>query len=652
MQNNIQSTKYLKYMYGLFSLAYISIALKSPVTLYLNAVHDDGLFINNGFSIVSTGWLPEYNQYVLSKGSGLPIFLALNSILGLPITLSLALVFILSAFALSQTLNRCGISPLWGFAAFALLLTNFALIPTRIVRDNLYATLTIFAVVLALELFVVPKERPIGRMAIFILGSSLGLFFLTREEFIWIVPFFIFLILQFIWSNRETWSKFSIWKPTLIALLGFVLPVVGVTILNYSHYGVWQTNDFSQGSFSVALSRLQGVNPQEGLTPFLPVPKSVREQIYSVSPKFEELRQELEVNLTDSWTGEATPGCQLYPQTCGDYSGGWFAWALRDAVANTGYYANATEAEDFYRELVKEIDSACANKSLDCELPVTSLVPRITQDTIHRIITSLQKAVVFTLDQNSTFEPQPSTGSPDKTMSLSKFLGSPNSTAPETLPPIWVSGWYGNQGWIKTICNKDGAEIEIILLPSPDLVIALDDEKLSSARFSVNVAGLLDCHLVQQTDDGQILSLWGDIVSNGFQLNNGWIESIESPSNSVSPDSMRDFKIFVTDMQNLVVKFLFPLAIISNLMLMLALIWKHQIWHKVRAPTLVFWAISILFFSRIILISLINGTSFPAINGSYLGPAIAVVPLLCLLPLLSGCSITIEWWKAKNKTPS
>ena len=637
-----------KYLYVAVSLVYLFVSLHSPLGLLIALGHDDGLFVSNAFSIFTSGWLPDYNQYVLAKGSGFPIFLAINAITGLPITLSLALVFVASVLTLSGTLNRIGFPPVWSFIVFALIIANLSLIPTRIIRDNLYTSLTIFAVVLALELFVVPKDTRRPLFVVFGLGIMFGSFFLTREEFVWVAPFLAFLFGFFVWSNRRALNKLTLWKPTFIALVGFLIPVLGVSTLNYSHYGVFQSNDFTQGSFPSTLGKLQDVQSRGDLIPYVPVAKDIRAQVYAVSPRFAELEQSLEAELL--WWTEI--GCQTYPDTCGDYAGGWFAWALRDAVAQRGYYEDARLANQFYEDVTREVEAACYLRTLICDARQIPLVPRITTDEIWRVAGSLTEAMAFTLDQNSSFSIPPSSGTAEQISKMNSFLGSPKITPPVTADSIWVSGWYKPKGWIKTVCEGEGREIEIPRLSSPDLVSAFSDEKLSLSRFRVDVSALLDCAVVQQSDNGleSISTPWRDVVNGASQLNNGQVDSIETPATEVGGDAVVELKTFVTDNQARVIKALFPLAIVSNLILLLLLVRKPQYWVQARTLTVVFWAILILIATRLTLISLIHGTSFPAINVIYLGPAIALVPVICVLPIFILFKIGITWWREKNQS--
>ena len=121
-----------------------------------------------------------------------------------------------------------------------------------------------------------------------------------------------------------------------------------------------------------ALSRVKHPNQKR----YLPVPKEVRQAIYQVSPAFRELEYFLEEQLK----GWQTPGCHRHRLgTCGDIAGGWFMWALRDAVALAGYYKLGDIAESYYLRLAKEINAACTINILDCLPERATLTPVLTQ---------------------------------------------------------------------------------------------------------------------------------------------------------------------------------------------------------------------------------------------------------------------------------
>ena len=63
------------------------------------------------------------------------------------------------------------------------------------------------------------------------------------------------------------------------------------------------------------------------------------------------------------------------PAACGEVAGGWFMWALRDAVAKAGYYQNGIIAKDWIELLrflsllsafIVRIDGIITSKYINC----------------------------------------------------------------------------------------------------------------------------------------------------------------------------------------------------------------------------------------------------------------------------------------------
>jgi len=126
--------------------------------------------------------------------------------------------------------------------------------------------------------------------------------------------------------------------------------------------------------------------------PNLPVPREVRLQIYAVSPTFRELQGALEAN-----NGWFVYGCPFYPDTCGDLTGGWFPWALREAVAGNRHHDTATDAAAFYLQLAKEINDACDGGQLSCDPPRESLTDPLHWYHVQQFPSHLSTGVAHTL---------------------------------------------------------------------------------------------------------------------------------------------------------------------------------------------------------------------------------------------------------------
>jgi len=217
-------------------------------------------------------------------------------------------------------------------------------------------------------------------------------------------------------------------KPVAIGILLAMLPVLlltlGIAVSNAARFGLLATSDFKTPEFAAAyaqLTRVQGEprsarsaqapqsNPASRSTstpanqanqpsksqplnsepstftptsranakpvsakPNFPIPvsASARSAIYAVSPKFAELKPHLEVGATEGWRG-----LSCAEGICQDYAGGFFFWALRDAVAAEGYYRSPATAAQFYRQLATEIEQACDRGQLTCRRRGWGLLP-------------------------------------------------------------------------------------------------------------------------------------------------------------------------------------------------------------------------------------------------------------------------------------
>ncbi|MBI2213836.1 MAG: hypothetical protein HYU52_09325, partial [Acidobacteria bacterium] len=106
-------------------------------------------------------------------------------------------------------------------------------------------------------------------------------------------------------------------------------------------------------------------------------------------------------------SGEALPSVH----GSGEIAGGWFMWALRDAVAGAGFYSDGRKASAFYDRLAAEVLEACRAGRLDCSEPVLPFVTGLNRETIRPIALSLLRSIRF-MALYERFDPivPPSTG--------------------------------------------------------------------------------------------------------------------------------------------------------------------------------------------------------------------------------------------------
>jgi hypothetical protein len=305
---------------------------------------------------------------------------------------------------------------------------------SRVIREGIYPALTGLCIALALGMMV----RFAGRMLwLFIWSASLGvnwaLFWITREEGVWLLPSAGILLgtgLVLICVRRPPkWG----WR-----LAAFVLPGViwaagvgAVAGMNDAYYHVFLTVEMRDPAFVAAygaLTRIKAVAPIR----LVPVTKETRERIYAVSPAFAELRPFLDGEWGNEWE-KITVG--LYPRLKGEISGGYFMWALRGSVSRAGHGKSAVDAHEFYERLAEEVNAAADERRLVAYPRRDSLAPRLKwamTPVITRITRDGLMRVAEFLDFNGAIDP--SVGDEKSLEEFSELTGNP--VMPTTVGPL------------------------------------------------------------------------------------------------------------------------------------------------------------------------------------------------------------------------
>jgi hypothetical protein len=474
------------------------------MSLYARAGLDDALFSELGQNILQGGWLGAYNNTTLAKGPSFPIFLAINSMLGIPVTLSMALIYLFACYFLSQQLIKIGIKEYGALIIFIAILFHPYLLGYRITRDAVYPALVLILISGVIDLLF--ADLVLRKRKMFLYGLILGVFWCTREEGIWVFPAICLIILingYVLYTNKKLLACYI--KSIAYVIFGTIFFISIICTINYSYYGTFRVVDFKGSSYSRALNSLYKVKSEHEI-PFLAVSKQKREILYKVSPAFSELRGYFE-NEGLGWTQH---GCSWYPQTCGDYATGWFNWALRSAVAFKGYYASPVKADEFYYRLSYEIDQACNSGQLNCRDGGLSLLPPLTMKQLLEFPQAVMNhlKLLFLVTEISEHG-----GPSNQPMSLANklrlFLGNPTSTLTRLEEvqdgPIVLQAWYLNKSdqnsWIKLICGgEDAYEEEIQKINSPDLKKNYSYLESSNARFVLKIAPsqVMDCLLTDR----------------------------------------------------------------------------------------------------------------------------------------------------------
>lgn len=590
-----------------------------PVSIYTGAGHDDAWFISRAESMMKGEWMGDFNQMTLIKGVGYSYFLIFNKFLGTPITLTLAALYLVASLLFVYVLRKIGISKLTALSLFAFLIYQPALFPTRIIRDNIYYSLLLIAIS-GLMSAVLCKSDKYKIFTIGFSGLCFGLYWITREEGVWVLPGFSFIILYGVFVRSKENGGFRLLLNVLTIYISTALiPPIGTGLVNYYKYGVFQITDFKSSSFTNVLNSLNRVNVGEEIQ-FLPVPKIKREAIYKVSPSFRELQPYFE-NPSNEWK---RPGCAVYKNTCSDYAGGWFMWALRDGVSSLGYYKDPKSAANYYERVTGEINLACNNRALSCANNVIPFMPRLTIDAIQSIPREIKKAIKLTIYQNEVPLTGGSSGEPLYRLNeIVNFLGNPKIVAPETQSTITISGWYQapKSDWVYTKCNDGDRQryFNINRKPSPDIAKYFKDSNSTTQRFSFEISNFGNCSFSfsnPKIQEIQFIDLLKSHLRN-FKVSNGFVNFDVVQENSLSNTNKLYLKKFLITVYEQVSIYIFGVGTICFIIIFLLLIFRKYTFDNLTVVALFLW---ILYYCRIALVVMVDISSFPAINHLYLLP--------------------------------
>ena len=647
--DNMLFQKNKSFIYSSFfiivTLVYLVIRMHLPLTIACNQVYDDALFIKNAESLSNWEWLGEFSHLTLVKGPGFPAFLSLNNFIGFPVTLSYALFYAASCWFFVFSLRFIGMPMFLSFLLYLLLLYQPALIPTRVVRDNIYTSLILL--VFAAGLLVISKKAPFWNAIL--CGLALSAFFMTREEGIWIIPGMLVLCAGAFFQFRS--GFYSDWNPVkkilipLVLFVCFFVPIQIISTINYLKYDYYGVVDIKAKGFRAALDAVQSVVLGDPI-PFLPAPAAARAEIYKYSPAFAELRDVLE-NEKNPFKNVLA---KLYPHTANDIPGGWFLWAFRDAVAKRGYYKNGATAESFYSRMAAEIHAAQKEGLLPKKTSSIPLMPPISRENVSQVPKSFSNAFKFLLYQ-TPIPPAggPSVGSAAQLERFASFLGNPKATLPETLAgTVRIHGWYvpKNGAWLELRGNSGGfSEAKLCRMPSPDLEKGFKNSKMANSRFSFTVASDSDQYLKCDGSNGTVA------IQTLISRKSGYVDfgeekivldGIEKNQASTMEFRWVGAKKTLLHIYKIITPILFYSSILSIFAIAMVLFLK-----RAKRPLnwiLVFAGISmaVLFFCRIFMVVLVDVSSFPAIGESYLSSGFPWLPtfaMVCFSVLLQTLSI-------------
>lgn len=611
--------------------------LVSAQTLYAVAPSpgDDQLFLSSAEEILGGAWLGPLSDLTLVKGPGYSLWLSLVYLSGQRLLLAQAALYAVASAVFARSLKPAVRESWRRSAVYAVLLLNPASWAdgpaTRVMREGIYSSLTVLllglAIGAALRLRSAPRASTLWGAAAGLTGA---LFAVTREEGVWLVPSLAIVALAgWLAARRSGWRSAA--GPVLAVAVSYAVPTAAIASLNWKHYGLFGISEVRAGYYTAAcqaLARVKTANPR----PYVPVPREARLRLYEASPAFREVGPFLEEEAP-AW---AVHGCRTLG-VCDDIAGGWFQWALRQAAFRAGVYRSGAEARAWYERVTREIDDACGRGRLECSPPSSPFMPGASS--LGALLGSFGRAAFYTATlQDVTAYPSLPEINP-------AFIGRFEQVTHERLPRPVVH-------MVGVVTSRVG-EVQATVLddryrPAASAIRRArvgpaggeaDDGHAARTRISLETGCVLNCSLALYTADRRAIEVpvGDDEMNVGDPLALAW--TTETFQRYAAPSPVDDARVrrlaWLTGLTR-VLSFALPALSTAALAL---LAWRLVGAARARALTpLTTIALALLagYASRLLVVALVDVTSFPAVTVLYLSPAYGLLVAFTAVVLVGG----------------
>ncbi|MCU7917746.1 MAG: hypothetical protein KZQ95_05245 [Candidatus Thiodiazotropha sp. (ex Epidulcina cf. delphinae)] len=362
-----------------------------PLIAHAQGTFDDALFIRLADSLTAGEWLGEYDKLTLVKAPLYPLFIAANYFMGFQFKAMEHLLYILACVVFYFALLRTSVNRYLALAPFLLLLFS-PYYHSSVERGWFYTALTLLVVT---GMFYLTSLRMvsgvIGRRHSLLLGLGLATLYLSREEMIWLYPLLMVAFILLFYRADRRGMVVQMGKTLPLVLLGAALPVLVVMSVNYYNYGLFGVTDASSRQFTSAMKTIKRVRSGAEI-PFVDVSQDALHEMYRVSPTLSGLEPYLSGDIGEQWSKLM---CRREASACGEIGGGYFFWALRDAVEASGGFQHYPETQKIFSNIHDELNEACNNKRLDCSRGVWPVRYPIRLNRVDDYLAKLPRFVAY-----------------------------------------------------------------------------------------------------------------------------------------------------------------------------------------------------------------------------------------------------------------
>ena len=338
-----------------------------PIAANVALGADEGLMIRLTDSIVSGNWLGFYDSVILSKGVTFPLLLSLSYFIKLDYISMINILYTIASLSFIYVLSKKIKSKVLLTIIYTVLLFSPIMycyqIMQRVYRSSIIPVFAVFIVAGYTNLLFMKDENGIKKKIPTIIGLSLvlPLFWYTREDSIWMVPYIAFMSLTLIIYDIVKYKKDfkNILKNIVLLFIPIIMIAVYgniICILNYNHYGVYTVHNDEY--YKKALDSMKKVKSYANVDR-VSYPREKMNRLAELTV-FAHVKNNFDM-LADGYSKFDGN------QQDNEVENGWFPWPFRDAVRITGYYKSPQDSNNFYNTLHVQIEELLENGTLERE---------------------------------------------------------------------------------------------------------------------------------------------------------------------------------------------------------------------------------------------------------------------------------------------
>ena len=330
-----------------------------PIVAHYTLGEDDALMVKLAQNLVDGKWLGEYKYNVLLKGPMFPMALSIISSVGISYVFSMTTLYTIACLCFLIAIKDRFKNKYFLVGVFGILLFNPIMysvdVIQRVYRNALIPSLALMIVSSYLAIYIRIDKKIWYLLPWSIIASfSLSVFYYTREDSMWIIPFLAFMIVVtsvfLIIKMRESIIE-RIVKIILLILPIIVLNLTGnyIASKNEMFYGLKIKNTLQEGYFVEAIKAIYAVKPNEDIEHVTVTGEKVL-RMANASPSFASITPALQKYMYAYGVIDRAPNDN-------EIDDGWFFWALRAAVGDNGIHS-LEEEQQLYKNIADELNDA------------------------------------------------------------------------------------------------------------------------------------------------------------------------------------------------------------------------------------------------------------------------------------------------------